>query len=156
MSSLMSQANWSKATSWEGLLYELEQNPNADLAGGGGGAGSTEPQTTIEKVYSKTSVDAGRSYIRAYMAELLGRGPTESEVTRYVGALNRMENRRPQVTESTTSMGGNENTTISERRTTQNAPDVAETLRRKVEEGNPVEKATYQAQNYFDRLMAVI
>lgn len=158
MSSLMSQANWSKATSWDALLYELEQNPNADLGEGGSGSGSGgfEPSTTTQKVYSKTSVEAGRSYLRAYMAELLGRAPTDSEVSRYVASLNRVENRRPQITETTRTMGDNENDIISTTRTLGNAPEPTEFLRREVEEGNTAEKNTFQAQNYFDRLMSVI
>ena len=160
MSSLMAQANWGKATSWQSLLYELEQNPNPEVAegleGDGGSGSGFEPSTTTNIVYSKTSLDAGRSYMRALAAELLGREPSDAEVRRYIGALNRVENRRPSITETTRTMGDNENDIINTSRVKQNAPDVGEFLRQRIESGNAGEKATYQAQNYFARLLEVI
>jgi hypothetical protein len=160
MSALMSQANWSKATSWEALLGEYVQNPNFRLEdaqfGSEGDTGYEGPITRREIVYSKTSVDAGRSYIRQLMYQMAGREPTDDEVRRYVAALNRLEAANPQITETVTEMGETERDEVSTQTTEGQMPVPQEVLRRQVEGDNEEEQFTYQAQGYFNRLLEVI
>lgn len=157
MARLMAEANLTKARSWQDALARRVFNPSGELEGTGiAGAGEEDmgPQTQRSIIYSRTSVDAGRSILRNTMRELIGREPTDQEVSEYVAALNRRERRRPTIVETVSEMGDNEVT--STRRTLQEAPDAGETLRRQVESKNAGEEFTYQSQDYFSRLMEII
>ena len=154
MTQLMARANLTKLTSWEAALDEFVTNPNAALDGTG--STYTGPTTTRSIVYQSTSIDAGRSYLRTLMRNMIGREPTDTEVQEYVAALNRQEQSRPEITEQVSEMGDNENITINTAKLLQHAPVPEEELRRSVEEGNPEEQFTYAAQGYFDRLMEII
>jgi hypothetical protein len=162
MEMLMSRANYTKATTWEQTLGELVENPGLNAPGSGSGSGVdyTGPMTDRSIIYQQTSIDAGRSILRNTMRELIGREPTDAEVRSYVAALNRRERSTPEITETVTDMVMNSQDQQTGRTSTtrveQNAPVPTEVLRSQVEEGNAGEKFTFQAQDYFSRLMEVI
>jgi hypothetical protein len=159
MALLMARVNSTPLQNWRQALSELVANPSIELDGtsvGASGEGPTGPQTTRSIIYQSTSREAGRSILRNQMRELLGREPTDSEVSEYVAALNREEQRRPQIIEAVTEMGDNENETTTTQRLKQDSPEPQEFLREQVEDDNEGEKFTYQAQGYFARLMDII
>jgi hypothetical protein len=158
---LMGFANNTRHSSWEAVLAEITTNPNPDLgdgSGSGSGSGSEDddgPFTQRQVIYQRTSVDAGRSIIRALMTELIGREPSDGEVRAYTAALNRRESRRPQIIEQVSEMGDNDTETIT-RRVLSNSPEPTEVLRRSVEDQNRPEMREYRANQYFERLLQVI
>lgn len=162
MEMLMSRANYTKAKTWEQALQEVVDNPGANAPGapGSGIADYTGPMTTRDIIYQRTSIDAGRSILRNTMRELIGREPTDAEVRSYVSALQRKEQSSPQITEQVSEMvlnaQGQQTGETNTRKVIQDAPVPQEVLRASVEEGNAGEKFTFQAQDYFSRLMEVI
>lgn len=161
MEMLMSRANYTKAKTWQQALQEVVDNPGANAPGGAGAAADyTGPMTARDIIYQRTSIDAGRSILRNTMRELIGREPTEAEVRSYVSALQRREQSSPQITEQVSEMvlnaQGQKTGSTTTQKVIQDAPLPQEVLRASVEEGNAKEKFTFQAQDYFSRLMEVI
>lgn len=163
MEMLMSRANYTKATTWDQTLGELVENPGLNAPGSDSGSLADEyrgPMTDRSIIYQKTSIDAGRSILRNTMRELIGREPSDAEVRAYVAALNRRETSTPEIVETVTDMTYNsqdqQTGSTQTRKVVQTSPVPQEVLRSEVEGGNAGEKFTFQAQDYFNRLMEVI
>lgn len=157
MSMLMTEANITSFDSWEAVLEQRIQNPSGELGDGTeSGTGYEGPTTQRDIVYNETSIDAGRSILRNLMRSMIGREPSDSEVSQYVSYLNRKERNNPQIVETVSEMGENEGTVINTKRVLQNAPDAQETLLGRVEDKNAGERFTYQAQDFFTRMMEIL
>lgn len=119
-----------------------DSSSSSSSGGGGGGGGSGD--TLTQHVFNKTGIEDGRAMLRQQMRTLLGRAPTDGEVSQYVAALNAVEAVTPQITTVTSS--GSTTTT----RTVANAPNPDEQLRRSVETGNAGENQSYEGSQYYD------
>jgi hypothetical protein len=119
-------------------------------SGGGGGGGGGKGDTLTQQVFSKTGIEDGRAILRQQMRNLLGRAPTDAEVSQYVASLNAVEAVTPQITTVTSS--GSTTTT----KTVANAPNPDEVLRRSVETGNKAENENYEGSQYYDVIQDLI
>jgi hypothetical protein len=77
-------------------------------SGGGGGASSLAgTRTSTQKTYDLSTLADARKYLRSYLADMLGRGPTENEVKQFLSRLNAAEKASPVVTTTTTTYDEN-------------------------------------------------
>jgi hypothetical protein len=126
----------------------LPGDSSSSSGGGGGGGGSGD--TLTQSVFNKTGLEDGRAILRQQMRQLLGREPSDGEVSQYVAALNAVESKTPQVTTVTSTPTG---TTT---RVDANAPNPDEWLRRQVETGNAQENRDFEGSQYYDVIASLI
>lgn len=157
---VMARVNTSKWTDPMDYLRNMKAqgyiNPNllgdsttTTSSGGGGGRGG-KSETLTQNVFNKTGLEDGRAILRAQMRQLLGREPSDGEVSQYVAALNAVEAKTPEITTVTSTASG---TTT---RQVQSAPNPEEQLRRSVETGNKQENESYEGVQYYDVIQQMI
>ena len=96
--------------SWEEFLFGSKQQYDSNgksLYGSGGGGGGSGTQTSV----NLSNHDQAQGYLQSAMTNLLGRNPTQDEVTRFQTALNGQEKAHPNVT--TTDYSGRSSTSQS-------------------------------------------
>jgi hypothetical protein len=158
---VMARVNTSKWTDPMDYLRNMRDqgyiNPNllgdstsSSSSGGGGGGRGGKSETLTQNVFNKTGLEDGRAILRAQMRQLLGREPSDGEVSQYVAALNAVEARTPEITTVTSTASG---TTT---RQVQSAPNPEEQLRRSVETGNKQENESYEGVQYYDVIQQMI
>lgn len=93
------------------IIGYVQSAPPVETTGGGGGGGYSGPVTTTTT--NITDEDTAEALLDKYARDLLGRGLTEKERTKYIKEFNAAEMEAPQVTTSTGSGATRTSTTTT-------------------------------------------